>query len=79
MKANLQLPLLSSDFSPLAKSFDRLAVAAPRGYDEWSTIARGGAFAARARDLAGVQTSCRACHDRYRAQFKAELRSTTIL
>jgi hypothetical protein len=79
MKATLQPFLLANDGTRLAEGFERLAAAAPAGYDGWATMAQSGADAAKSGDMARAKQSCADCHGRHRARFRGELRQRKLL
>ena len=79
MKANMASAVASDDGPALAKQFDYVAAHAPPGFANWRSIAQGGAAKARAGDLPGAKTACKACHDQYKAKYKAELRDRPVL
>ncbi|HWA76704.1 MAG TPA: hypothetical protein VG937_30435 [Polyangiaceae bacterium] len=78
MKANLQSQLNTGDMTRLARALDDLSTHAPAGFDKWSASATKAADAARRHDVAGVKAECKACHDRDRNRFRAELRKTSL-
>ena len=47
-------------------------------FDGWDAIAKKGADAARANDIAGVKAACKSCHDDLRPRFKKELRDKPL-
>jgi hypothetical protein len=78
MKANLQSQLNSGDMTRLARALDDLATHAPHGFDNWAASATKAAEAARKKDIPAVKAECKACHDRDRSRFRAELRKTPL-
>jgi len=79
MTANLNRPLRTEDFAALNRSLTSAASYAPQQFPEWSRIARQGAEAAAAHDMAGVRSSCTECHDKYRAEYKNTMRSHALV
>lgn len=79
MKATLQPFLLAGDGTRLAEAFEKLAAAAPAGYDDWAALAQRGADAAKAGDMARAKQSCADCHSRHRTRFRSELRQRKVL
>ena len=78
MKANLQSQLNAGDMTRLARALDDLSTRAPAGFDKWSASATKAADAARRHDVAAIKAECKACHDRDRNRFRAELRKTAL-
>jgi hypothetical protein len=78
MKANMSPAVLSSDFDALAVAFEKAATFAPAAYQNWSSIAKDGADAARAQSLDGVKGACRGCHAQYRDRYKKEMRDRPL-
>ena len=78
MKANLQSQLNAGDTVRLARALDELSTRAPAGFDKWSASATKAAEAARQKDIAAVKAECKACHDRDRTRFRAEIRKTPL-
>ena len=78
MAANLNRPLRTDDFDALARSLNTAASYAPQRFGDWARIARQGATAAAAHDMAGVRASCSECHDKYRAEYKSSMRTRLL-
>ena len=78
MKANTNPAIAAQDFPGLATALDKTATFAPAGYTNWASIAKDGAKAARASDMAATKASCRTCHDQYKEKYKKELRGRKI-
>jgi hypothetical protein len=78
MKANMSPAILSSDFDALAVDFEKVATFAPANYQNWSSIGKDGADAARAQSLDGVKGACRGCHAQYRDRYKKEMRDRPL-
>ena len=74
MKSNMAPAAASGDAAALAKNLDFVASHAPKGFADWSAIAKKGAEAAKAGNLDGAKASCKTCHDKYKAQYKADMR-----
>jgi hypothetical protein len=78
MKANCAPPVLTGDLDALAAAFDQIATFAPApaaGFDNWVSIAKDGADAARAASMVGVKGACRGCHQQYKERYREALRS----
>jgi hypothetical protein len=78
MKANANPPMMTSDLPKLAEAFDKIAKLGPTGYTNWASIAKDGASAARANDLAAAKRACGSCHDQYKAKYRTELRTRPV-
>ncbi len=78
MKATLQPFVLAGDNDRLVEALEKLAAAAPAGYDDWAAISRSAAKAAKAGDMANVKASCTECHGKHRARFRAEIRQKPL-
>jgi hypothetical protein len=78
MKANLQAQLNAGDTVRLARALDELSTRAPAGFDKWGASASKAAEAARSKNIAAVKAECKACHDRDRSRFRAELRKKPL-
>lgn len=83
MEQNLQDALDREDLPRLAKAFGRVAAFAPdetwnAGAQGWSTIARAGATAASAGDVASAEASCKTCHKTWRKRYRQEYRHRPI-
>ncbi len=64
----------SGDADDLAKAFDYVATRGPASMGAWATIAKEGASRAKAGNVDGAKAACKACHDQYKARYKAEVR-----
>jgi hypothetical protein len=80
MRSTLQAYLLGATPDPerLAASLDKLAGAAPSELPLWGTFARRGAEHARKGDLDGVKKVCAECHNTYRTEFQATMRTRRL-
>ncbi|HEX9296235.1 MAG TPA: hypothetical protein VF881_10380 [Polyangiaceae bacterium] len=74
MKANMAPAAANGDPDALAKALDYVSSHSPPGFTEWSKIAKGGADAARKKDVDAAKKSCKTCHDQYKAKYKEEMR-----
>ena len=74
MKANATPAMANRDAAALERAFAKIATLAPQGYADWQSIAGQGVSAARAADLDGCRTACRACHEAHRGRYKKEQR-----
>lgn len=78
MKQHMKGEMRPGDLPEVARALDTVVTFAPKGYDNWASIARDGATAARGGDLDGTKASCRGCHQQYKSKYKAELRSRPL-
>jgi hypothetical protein len=80
MRDRAAAELRRGDAAALAASFDQLAGFAPsmEGYENWASIARDGADAARAASLDGARASCRECHQQYREAYRTRMRARPL-
>jgi hypothetical protein len=78
MKANTSAAMSAEDFDGLAAALDKVVTFAPAGYENWASIAKDGANAARDRSLDGVKAACRSCHQQYKDKYKKEMRDRPI-
>ncbi len=78
MKTEANPPVMKNDLPGLATVLDKVVAFAPPGYTNWASIAKDGANAARAGDLAAAKASCRTCHDQYKQKYKTEHRARKI-
>ncbi len=75
MQKNVAAALAAGNTQALAAALDRSAKLSPDAtWSAWSTAATKGAAAARSGDVAATRASCKACHDAYRAAYKAKYR-----
>lgn len=63
----------------LVAPLEQLATMAPAEFPTWKEIALGGATAAARGDHGGVRRSCGGCHDAYREQYRALMRSRPLV
>jgi hypothetical protein len=79
MRRNIGAPLASNNQAALADGLERASRLAPDpSWKSWSEIARTGAAAARRGDLAGARKACTACHDAWRAEYRAKHRARPV-
>jgi hypothetical protein len=79
MKDNTAAASEAGDLPALAKALDAIVRMAPAGYDNWVSISKDGAAAARAGNLDAARASCTGCHRQYKNKFKAsELRARPL-
>jgi cytochrome c553 len=79
MERNLQSAADTDDLTKLARGLEQTLAFVPdptwnAGDKGWATLARAGAAAAAAGDLARARASCKACHGSWRKRYRAEHR-----
>jgi len=79
MRANVGVPLAANDLAAVATGLEKSAALAPdASWKSWPEIARAGAKAARAGDVAGTKASCKQCHDQWKDKWKKEFRQREV-
>ena len=83
MEQHLQHAVEAEDLPALAKGLTRAATFAPdpswnTGDQAWSTIAKSGAAAATAGDLATAKQTCKTCHKAWRSKYKETYRKRPV-
>ncbi len=71
MQLSAQAHLDAGDFGKLAVAMRRLSNGAPPSEIPWRAIARQAAIEAESKNIEGVRTQCKACHDRYSPSSEA--------
>ena len=74
MKSVMAAASSSGDGEKLASALSYVAAHAPPGMGGWSAIASAGAAKAKAGDIDGAKTSCKQCHDAFKAKYKSTMR-----
>jgi hypothetical protein len=83
MEEHLQHALEAEDLPALARGLIRAAAFVPdpswnAGEQGWATIAKAGATAATAGDLAAAKQTCKTCHKAWRSKYKQQFRKRPI-
>ena len=78
MRDDVSNAVVSGDGPRLAAVLDRVAAATPDPTWTWTAIARQGAVAARAGDLASARKACAQCHEPYKAPWRASHRTKQV-
>ncbi|WP_437573141.1 hypothetical protein [Sorangium sp. So ce887] len=78
MKTVMQSATTSGDGAKIASALDYVASKPPPGMPKWVAISKEGAEKAKKGDIDGAKASCKACHDLYKAEYKAKLRDATF-
>jgi hypothetical protein len=83
MEKNMQDPLDKKDLKAVAASLEKAATFVPDpkwndGPTGWAKIAKDGAAAAKAGDLAATQQTCKSCHKAWRNEYKKQFRMRPI-
>ena len=71
MESELLYRIKVRDFRGLERSLDALATVAPPAYARWAEVAQSASRAARDHDVDAVRKGCAACHQQYRARYRA--------
>ncbi|XXY50747.1 hypothetical protein WME91_06340 [Sorangium sp. So ce269] len=78
MKTVMQSATTSGDGAKIASALDYVASKPPPGMPKWVAISKEGAEKAKKGDIDGAKASCKACHDLYKAEYKAKHRDATF-
>lgn len=78
MSANLARPVKAQDFPALERALGSLASIGPDQFPDWKRFAKAGAIAAAAKDIDRVRASCTDCHQTYRAEYRAQMRTRPL-
>jgi hypothetical protein len=78
MRSDVANAVVSNDGALLAAALDRVTLASPDPSWAWATIARAGATAARAGDLAAARQACAKCHELYKAPWRESHRTRSV-
>ncbi|MBK6460076.1 MAG: hypothetical protein IPF92_03585 [Myxococcales bacterium] len=62
----------------MAAAFTHTANLSPNGGWNWRAIALKGAQLAKSGDLDGAKAQCKACHDAYKAPYRATYRARAV-
>ena len=79
MKREVKAALKAGEFEKAAAALEKVSGVAPKGYDEWSTMAKDAAKAANTKDADAIKKACKTCHDKYEDKFKEEHRTEKLL
>jgi len=71
MESELLYRIKARDFRGLERSLDALATVAPPAYARWAEVAQRASQAAKDHDVDAVRKGCAACHQQYRARYRA--------
>lgn len=74
MKTVMQTAVNSGDAAKITKALEYIAAKPPPGMPNWVKITNDGIEKAKKGDIDGAKTSCKACHDAYKAEYKAKHR-----
>lgn len=74
MNANVAAPFNSRRGARLAPALEALARGGPGRYERWAQFASRGAEAALRADWEEVRTTCEACHQEYRDDYRRTYR-----
>ena len=79
MKREVKAAQKAGEFEKVAAALEKVSGVAPKGYDEWSSLAKAAAKAATAKDAGALKKACKNCHDKYEDKFKEEHRTEKLL
>jgi hypothetical protein len=71
MESELLYRIRVRDFRGLERALDALATVAPPAYARWAEVAQHASQAAKDHDVDAVRKGCAACHQQYRARYRA--------
>jgi hypothetical protein len=79
MRANLGASATNGDTAAMAIALKKSAAFSPDpSMADWAKISNEGAAAAAKGDLDGAKASCKGCHDKYKADYKAKFRAKPV-
>jgi hypothetical protein len=83
METNVDPAVNQGDTKALAGLFEKIAKFNPdpkwdTENPSWSGIAKAGADAAKAGDLAGAKAQCKSCHKAFREKYKTSFRTKPV-
>ena len=78
MKTVMQSATTSGDGAKIASALEYVASKPPPGMPKWVAISKDGVEKAKKGDIDGAKASCKACHDLYKAEYKAKLRDAAF-
>jgi cytochrome c553 len=83
MEENLQHAVEADDLPAVARGLTRAATFVPdpswnAGEQGWATVAKAGAAAATAGDLAAAKQTCKTCHKAWRSKYKEQFRKRPV-
>ncbi len=82
MQDNMGSKMMDGNLDAVAASFDKVATMSPDpSWADWSKVSKDGAAAARKGGDAGTQgakAACKACHDKYKNDYKQKFRTKAV-
>jgi hypothetical protein len=82
MQDNVGSKLADGNLAALATSLDKVATMSPDpAWTDWAKFAKDGAAAARTGGDSGTQAAkqaCKACHDKYKNDYKTRFRTKAV-
>jgi cytochrome c556 len=79
MEDHVQAALEKKDLKAVGEALEKVPALVPdakwnEGDNGWSKLAKAGADAAKAGDMAGVKASCKSCHKAWRENYRKQFR-----
>ncbi len=82
MQDNMGSKMMEGDLAAVATSFDKVATMSPdASWGDWAKISKDGAAAARKggdEGTQGAKAACKACHDKYKTDYKQKFRTKAV-
>jgi hypothetical protein len=82
MQDNMGSKMMDGNLDAVAASFDKVATMSPDpAWTDWAKLSKDGATAARKGGDVGTQgakQACKACHDKYKNDYKQKFRTKAV-
>ena len=82
MQDNMGSKMMDGNLGAVATSFDKVATISPdASWSDWAKISKDGAAAARKggdEGTQGAKAACKACHDKYKNDYKQKFRTKAV-
>jgi len=82
MQDNMGSKMMDGNLDAVAASFDKVATMSPDpAWTDWAKLSKDGAVAARKGGDVGTQgakQACKACHDKYKNDYKQKFRTKAV-
>jgi hypothetical protein len=82
MQDNMGSKMMEGNLGAVATSFDKVATMSPdASWGDWAKISKDGAAAARKggdEGTQGAKAACKACHDKYKNEYKQKFRTKAV-
>jgi hypothetical protein len=73
MRDNVGTPMASGELATIAKSMEKARTFGGPGMKDWDKLAKKTSDDAKANKTDDVKADCKACHDAYKAAYKADV------